>query len=70
MQGFSFLFDFLQKKIIGRNILPKNDMEKYSPEILSPIICYNFRKISITEAKKARKSKYLCIIFLIIQSFL
>ena len=38
-------------------------MEKYSPEILSPIICYNFRKISITKAKKARKSKYLCIIF-------
>lgn len=55
MQGFSFLFDFLQKKIIGRNILPKNDMEKYSPEILSPIICYNFRKISITKAKKREK---------------
>lgn len=54
MQGFSFLFDFLQKKIIGRNILPKNDMEKYSPEILSPIICYKFRKISITKAKKAK----------------
>lgn len=54
MQGFSFLFDFLQKKIIGRNILPKNDMEKYSPEILSPIICHNFRKISITKAKKAK----------------
>ena len=54
MQGFSFLFDFLQKKIIWRNILPKNDMEKYSPEILSPIICYNFRKISITKAKKAK----------------
>ena len=29
-------------------------MEKYSPEILSPIICYNFRKISITKAKKAK----------------
>ena len=55
MQGFSFLFDFLQKKIIGRNILPKYDMEKYSPEILSPIICYNFRKISITEVKKREK---------------
>ena len=38
-------------------------MKKYSPEILSPIICYNFRKISITEVKKTRKSKYLCIIF-------
>lgn len=54
MQGFSFLFDFLQKKIIGRNILPKNDMEKYSFEILSPIICCNFRKISIVKAKKAK----------------
>ena len=29
-----------------------------------PIICYKFRKISIMEVKKARKSKYLCIIFL------
>ena len=38
-------------------------MEKYSPEILSPIICHNFRKISSVEVKKARKSKYLCIIF-------
>ncbi len=28
-----------------------------------PIICYKFRKISIMEVKKARKSKYLCIIF-------
>ncbi len=38
MQGFSFLFDFLQKKIIGRNILPKNDMEKY---FLPNLIPYN-----------------------------
>lgn len=28
-----------------------------------PLICYKFRKISITEVKKARKSKYLCIKF-------
>ena len=47
MQGFSFLFDFLQKKIIGRNIFPKYDMEKYSPEILSPIICYILEKLAL-----------------------
>ena len=34
-----------------------------------PIICYKFRKISITEVKKARKSKYLCIIFKKIKVF-
>ena len=34
-----------------------------------PIICYKFRKISIMEVKKARKSKYLCIIFKKIKVF-
>ena len=34
-----------------------------------PLICYKFRKISITEVKKARKSKYLCIILLKIKVF-
>lgn len=29
-------------------------MEKYSPEILSPLISHNFRKISIVEVKKAK----------------
>ena len=34
-----------------------------------PINCYKFRKISITKVKKARKSKYLCIIFKKIKVF-
>ena len=34
-----------------------------------PTICYKFRKISITEVKKAGKSKYLCIKFLKIKVF-
>ena len=35
-----------------------------------PIICCKFRKISITEVKEARKSKYLCIKYFKNQSFL